>query len=331
VDNGNVTHRPGYSAISGYYATISPHATQANDYSPLNTQIPCRNLILRKDIDSYLDFSQDIRVSSTLPPKTSDRLCSCMMPTLGCVANDEADEATKIQAADGICTPKSCPGTRLNGAEGIYDSYHMCNRTEKTSWVFNRQYLQSGNDSSACTSVSGILQNPKSPELLPNDCKILLRQAGPEGTGTVTLFPTATSDTNSEFAKSSSKLNSGAKVAIGVSIGIVAVLSIALLLCFRHRRRKSSNTQTSTDEPEGIVYQKAELPSDSIATENAAVMLLDSAQIVELEAPQLNELEDMEINEVEGLQRLELEAWEIPELEDSQVVSVPSKTTPSKS
>jgi 1,3-beta-glucanosyltransferase GAS1 len=154
------------------------------------------------------------------------------MPTLSCVANDESDEATKDQAYRNICNSNSsaCAGTMSDRENGIYGSFFMCNGTEKVSWAFDHQYLQSGNDSSACTSLGGVLQNPKSPDLLPNDCSILLRQAGAEGTGTVTFFPTATSDPKSGFTDASIKSNISAKMAIGVSISIVVLLAIAFFL-----------------------------------------------------------------------------------------------------
>jgi X8 domain len=265
---------------------------------------------MRKQIDSYGNFSEDIKVSSILPGKISDRLCACMMSTLGCIANDETDDSNKLLARRAICNryAMECSGIKADYENGIWGSFVMCNGTERTSWAFNLQYLRSRNDSSACNSLGGILQNPKPQDSLPNDCKVLLRQAGPEGSGTVTFFPTATSDSRSEFVESSRELNRGSKIAIGVSIGSVALLVITLLLYFRNRRRK----RMRLPEPKGNEYQTPELPSDKMAAEKTVVTLLDSTQIIELEAPQPSELEDKGINELEALEMLELEALEMP-------------------
>jgi hypothetical protein len=248
-----------------------------------------------------------------------------MLQTLGCVADSRANTQIGEQTYSKLCNHAWCPGTRVNASEGIFDSYAMCNTTEKTSWVFHRQYLQSGNDSSACTSAGGILQKPKTPESLSNDCGILLRQAGPEGTGTVTLFPTATSAATSEFVEHSRSINMSAKLAIGISIGCLAILAITLFLCFRNRRRKSSYaTSTKSEKNE---YQKAELPSDNIATEKGETPLLDGVQVIELEASQPNELEANGMNEMESSEVVELDALERAELPVSQSVELEKTPT----
>ena len=136
---------------------------------------------------------------------------------------------------------------------------------------------------------------------------MLLRQAGPDGTGLVTFTPTPMADRPGK----GSHLSLAAKVGIGVTIGVVLIV-IAILALFYRSRKKSSPSRAQE-------FGKPEL-EDTSKTSKAYLSSpgrygTDGTIPVELDAPERFEAVDGQIHELSpNEERHEVEVREIYEL-----------------
>jgi hypothetical protein len=299
-----------------------------NNYSPSITTTPCRDLTFKEDVDMYPDLDEplaEVKISNNLPTKPNSRLCSCMMQTINCIPDPKSTIEERILSRRKVCDKDQslCAGISFNSTEGWYGSYLMCNHTERAAWAYQQNYLTNGNDSAACSSIGGISQQPMPSVSLQSDCQVLLRQAGPDGRGTVTFDPaTSATESSNLFSIGKGALGPGAKIGIGVSIGSFALLSIALGIYFWFQRRRTLSSPRILEEE----YQKAELPDTSIRPVLKIDTLLDSGQVFELRGDDVPKEMNGEAALVEadggvGIMELATEHNKRAELEASQLES----------
>jgi hypothetical protein len=186
----DITPRVGYAALSSQIAIIKPTPVKMEDYSPSNSASPCQDITLRGGLDSYSgDLRGEIKISTALPEKPSHRVCSCMMENINCITNPMATMEDTSNWRKTLCSDDEpmCFGSTFNSTEGRYGSFLTCNLTENASWVQQQNYIAHGNDSAACRSAGGVIQHATLLASLASDCQVLLRQAGLDGRGKITI------------------------------------------------------------------------------------------------------------------------------------------------
>jgi hypothetical protein len=193
------------------------------------------------------------------------------------------------------------------------------------SWELQQHYLHNNNDSTACSSAGGVIQQPSPLAGQPSDCQVLLRQAGPEGTGTITFTPAPPTQSTLFDSPTSSSLPVAAKIGIGVTISAVSIF-IATLVALYYRAKRKKHSPSQLEPSSADTYQKQELPDNSVTPPEGHKILLDSAEIKELEGAtarldqeQLHELGGNPMNETDGNQIEELGGNEIEELDGNPI------------
>ncbi len=149
-----------------------------------------------------------------------------------------------------------------NGATGTYGAFSMCNINERLSWAMNYTYdsFQCGNDTNALglePQINSIAQ-----------CSEVMAEAGVDGTGTVTTFPTGTIDPvppldGSSGAPEGSALSQGAIA--GITVGSIVVLTMIVAgsvwffckrgCCVRKRRSMGQSAMSKNKQPESIASE----------------------------------------------------------------------------
>jgi hypothetical protein len=283
----NVTPRRSYWALSSQLALVRPTPLSMQDYATSTAAIPCNAFTIKADIDVHSDAmigatGSEVKINVTLPSKPNPKLCSCMMDTLSCIPSPNATMEEIILTYNKMCLSgnSSCPGVKLNATEGRYDSFNLCNYTERASWAHQLNYIAQGNESAACSAQGGIIRQATPSASLPTDCQVLLRQAGPEGTGTITFEP-ATVATKSGSSSSSSRtvLKSGAKAGIVTGVCTFVILSVAIGVYIWLRKGKMGKNNL-LPEAAGNGFQKAELADTQMSP-------AEKAQVDSIEATEL--------------------------------------------
>jgi hypothetical protein len=133
----------------------------------------------------------------------------------------------------------------------IITSISMCGPGERHSWVLNQLFLsrtaKENNPEEACKALHGEVQQPEPTESVSDGCRIILRQAGPKGTGTVTStptnLPTATPTRRPIIPVHEPKpaLSNGAKAGIITAVVLCVLTSIALGIYIFSRRKRNTN------------------------------------------------------------------------------------------
>jgi hypothetical protein len=280
IDGLDVRPRRSYWALSSQLAVIRPTPTHLEDYTPSNTASPCQNFTIRSGLDTYPNqINGELKISAQLPAEPNPRLCSCMMQTLDCIANPSGTMEASFSSAQNICSQNNiaCLGVNYNATEGQYGSFQRFNLTERASWTYQQNYIAHGNDSAECSSAGGVIRQATPLPSLANDCQVLLRQAGPDGTGTVTSTPLSLpTEPKSFVSPTTNSLHTGAKVGIGIGISCFVILCL-LLGTYLWARKRRARAAASIEE-----YQKAELPDTFIQPGVKDETLLDSTEVGEL-------------------------------------------------
>jgi hypothetical protein len=245
------------------------------------------------------------------------------------------------QLVDSICPKNSslCLGSTRDTVNGTFGAFSVCNSTERGSWILDRFYKASNVDAAACSSAGGTLRETGSARSLSNACKVVMKQAGPLGTGSVTPS-LAFDDRNIPGPRSPHTISEGAKAGIGIGIALVlALISAAVFLGLRGRKKKTIEEDTSPEEQvqENDVFGKAELPATTVAA------LKEKGELVEAGGDDLNELEadtklkgvgpDGEIVELPGTEHKLTgpnAMEEVFELPDNEFVAVELDSNPNK-
>jgi X8 domain len=266
IHANNLTLRPGYTALASQLASIRPSATKAAEYVPTHTADPvCHTQLFKDSVDYFTNSTHDIEISPILPVTPSSTLCSCMMRSLECFSSSELHPAQDLESMTTICQADSslCAGILYNSTAGEYGAYNQCNVTAKTSWARNQYYLSKNKKATACASVNGTIQRIDASGSQDGDCNMLLRQAKPDGSGTITAFPASAtgSDTHKQRnGSNSNSMNKTTKAGIITGVIIAVVLCFALVLYFAIRWKKGTQ-RSAKDSP----IETSELPDNSLS------------------------------------------------------------------
>jgi X8 domain len=280
----NVLPRPGYSALSSQLAIIQPSSTIISEYTPTFGQPSiCHNFTSFDVKDVETNLTTKVTVATNIPSRPYQRLCSCMLQSAKCIVPSNANATFIAQSVKRVCDENKewCVGMLWNGTSGQFGAFSSCTLPERQSWVLNQFVLAKNDDNVACSSLGGT--NSSAQSTLPaNECNILLRQAGPAGTGTVTFTPTAMLDEKHAVPTGGHHISSGAKIGLGVGIGLVVLVSIVVAVVMR---RKYANSKKKVKEEEDSVtaeYQKAELEDNSGSLQKDPPPEIDSAELQEI-------------------------------------------------
>jgi hypothetical protein len=118
-----------------------------------------------------------------------------MYNSLTCAPNADLDEESIGELFGTVCglgDGSQCDGIAANASTGDYGAYSMCNATEKLGWIMDAYYQaqDSTNQASACDfDGSAATKSGASPSGV---CADLMKEAGEDGTGTVTRKPEST-------------------------------------------------------------------------------------------------------------------------------------------
>lgn len=180
IKNGEASKLPDFSALAKQLATVSPKNTPISQYVVTNTAP-----------QACPATGTAWAASSNLPPIANKDLCSCMMSSLTCTANDKLspdDISTLFSSVCGLDST-SCNGISANATTGKYGAYSMCTANQQLSFAMDQYYKSQKKAASAC-SFGGKASIKSSS--VSDSCQKLLSQAGPAGSGTVTTLPTGT-------------------------------------------------------------------------------------------------------------------------------------------
>jgi hypothetical protein len=204
----------------------------------------------------------------------------------------------------------------------------ICSPAERHSWVLNQLFLtrmtKDSNPQEVCGAVRGTIQKSDATGSSSDACQIVMRQAGPQGTGTITStpsnLPTATQDKSFIASTASSNpksvLSNGAKG--GIIAAVVLAVLISLALCMNMLARRKRKRSALVDE---AVHNPVDAPAedkspDTKAQECTSPVILDGANRFEADGkPVLG----TELPEFAEPMYAELAA-------DQEIIELPAKT-----
>lgn len=222
VNEETVTTLTDFNYLKTQIAKVSPSTTQIKNYTPSNSPAACPT--------EYVNWTA---AATPLPPSPNKQLCSCMYSGLSCAVTDGVSDSKLQSLFNTVCglDKNACAGINLDSKTGQYGAYSMCEAKEKLGFAFDQYYKSQGKASTAC-DFNGAA-NTQQPADESSQCKALLNQAGPAGTGTVTSAPTSTgAATGSSSGKSgASRLRSDVATFLTFSLSLGALLGVAIL-CF---------------------------------------------------------------------------------------------------
>ena len=162
-------------------ASATPTGTNKASYTPTNTALESCPAVSSK---SWL------ATSSPLPPTPNEQLCTCMDNASGCVVKDSVSSSDYADLFSTVCGMTSCDGILHNGTTGNYGAYSMCGAKEQLNFVLDKYWTEQGKKANACGF--GGSATTTSTVKATGTCSALMKEAGTEGTGTVTSKPSAT-------------------------------------------------------------------------------------------------------------------------------------------
>jgi hypothetical protein len=310
---GTVVPRPAYSAYSTDLANLRPISSAIEAYSPKNTATAqCHDIMVNNSVTLGKWLNQPQKVAANVPPTPYERLCSCMMESLSCIARPNLLPENQSAMNMTLCNQNSdwCRAVSANGTTGLYGTFSVCNSTEQASWVLDQNYRNHDNDGKACSSAGGIPRQKTHSQT--KQCRILLQEAGPAGTGTITTTPGPDKDSLEDQDKAG--MSTAVKITIAVLVVFALTVSVFLLMFIRYRKRHKKMNQIKSDE-----LTKPELPDNQISALENSKHELDGAQKIELPTidPSREELavDDSERMELPGSEN------EVVELETPNIIT----------
>lgn len=283
----------------------------------------CHNFTSREFWDYDTNVTRTAEISTVLPSKPYRRSCACMMETLGCIANPNSELSTTYETWASVCSknPELCQAVNIDTG-----AWRGCNFTERFSWTFSAAYKAGGSD--VCSSVNGIVRPSLPPSALTSDCQSMLKQAGVDGMGRISITPTPLTDSYlfTRVQSGRSGLSTGAKVGLIVGITVALVLTTILILLrfyFRSKRKEReamSNEPKNSSDGKDLEWQKAELDSKPITGVIDQADEIDGEEVKELDTP-ATQLGGSEIHELDSPDLHELATTDIYELpsEDNHI------------
>jgi X8 domain-containing protein len=307
VKGESIIPRPGYTALQSQLRLIRPSSAEFSQYAPTITPIECQNFTSEDTVGRRDNATTRVYVATPLPQKPSKRLCECMLASLSCIAASYEDFSTFVNNQPESCNQdkRVCAGVDWDSNKGTYGAFSACNYTEQRSWTLNQIYVTQNRSEKACKDHGGIYR-PTNTTLPNEDCRILLDQAGPQGTGTVTYTPTAVLEDLTFPTLVHKSLSPGAKIGVIISSCLIfIILLVTALLCYRHKQRRKLELQQKKDFETSYAFGKSELEDSSpAALANRALRTneVDGSSIGELPT------DDTEVRELETPGRVELDS-----------------------
>ena len=166
VSGSSASRLPDFTALSNQLALATPILISKDDYIPSNT-------IAQVCPATGADWA----ASSSLPPAVNSQLCSCLLPSLSCVATSSLSGEQIASLFSTICgiDHKACDGIRTDATVGIYGPFSMCSARIKLSFAVNQYYLNQNQVPTACDFKGNAkLQSPSG----SHSCLALLGKAG---------------------------------------------------------------------------------------------------------------------------------------------------------
>ncbi|KAF9887017.1 hypothetical protein FE257_010633 [Aspergillus nanangensis] len=206
VDDGKVQTRSDFVNLSSQMKKVTATGVNSASYTPDPKATP-----------SCPAVGQKWEASNELPPSPNPDLCSCMVKSLSCVVKDSVKEKDYGDLFSYICEKgNNCDGIQSDATKGKYGAYSVCNPKDQLSFVMNQYYKAQGEAADAC-GFDGKGQTQKAAKA--DSCSSLLKDAGNDGTGTVTASPTA-GGTGSQASATTSEGAAGAAVSpMAVKVG----------------------------------------------------------------------------------------------------------------
>jgi hypothetical protein len=105
-------------------------------------------------------------------------------------------------------------------------------------------------EAAACSSIGGTIQQSIPLDSQPKDCQVLLRQAGPDGTGSILYTPTPSTDAiegGTTPAQNRPFLNAAAKIGLVVAAAAVVLFLVIGVVFYRLKRKAEANPRLEKD------------------------------------------------------------------------------------
>ncbi|PGH04386.1 hypothetical protein GX51_03545 [Blastomyces parvus] len=208
-----VTRRVDFKNLKEQISEIDPKGVKMSEYKVENTEL-----------SKCPKTSSAWKSHESLPPVPNEDLCACMIKSLSCVAKSSIEDEELGEKFGTVCGlgKDVCAGIAHNTEDGEYGAYSMCNPRDQLSFAYDTYYKQQNQASDACDFKGAAeLQSAKEPS---GTCADLMKQAGPDGKGTVTSGPKpGTTSPSAAFATTVPAFNMGL-ISVGAYV-ICAVLA----------------------------------------------------------------------------------------------------------
>lgn len=229
VKGDSVSKLEDFTSLSKMMEKATPTGVNSASYSPTASARSCPKV------------DKDWEASKKLPPSPNSNLCDCMEKSLSCALKDDISDKKVGKLFGTVCGLGNCDGISADAEKGEYGAYSMCSPKQQLSFVINQYYKSNGESDKAC-DFDGSAETKKSSKP-SGDCKDLMSQAGPKGTGSVSGGAIGGSDSDSGSGSSDGSSSSSGLAGIssppqavfvgGLQIGayvLTAVLSGAAMI-----------------------------------------------------------------------------------------------------
>jgi hypothetical protein len=293
--------KPEYKALSNQLHAIQPLSVELSKYRPTNTAAPsCDAPAITISPSNPTTTPVVIQFAANLPPVPNQRLCSCMMSSLTCTANTTG--TTKTEDLTRICQKNRqyCAGIEANSTIGAYGAFSPCNKTERYSWAYNQFYSSQGMEAAACSSIGGTIQRSIPLDSQPKDCQVLLRQAGPDGTGSILYTPTPSPDATvggTTPEKDRPLLNTAAKIGLVAAAAAVFLFLVVGVIFCRLKRKAKANQRFEKDNDRA----RPELAGNLFAPNGLKEGVIERYEMVGIDSGRTRELHGQTFVELPGV------------------------------
>ena len=221
IEDGEVKTNKDFENLSKQIAKATPSGVKMDSYNPSNTAAACPKVTSGK-------WEAE---SDPLPPTANAQLCSCMMETLSCAVADKVDEDDYGDMFGFICGEKEgtyCAGINKNATSGPFGAYGMCSSKEQLSFAVNAyaNEVKGGCGFKGKATTKSAVASPTA-----SGCATLLKQAGADGTGTVSSGPKGTgSGSSSGNAAAGLSISHFSTGFFGLSIYVVTAVASGMAM-----------------------------------------------------------------------------------------------------